>query len=91
MGRTIPRRNGRPGLWRRRAALWYVLATSYALTRLLLSRTLSGVWELDEPFLVELLGVTLVQLAALELLQARCLRRVTSQRTSEDNRHEAAS
>ena len=91
MGRTVTRRDGQPGLWRRRAAQWYVLASSYALARLLVSRTISGVWELDERFLVSLLVVTLIQLAVLELLQARCLRGAPSDHPGDRDRHETPS
>ncbi len=90
MGRTVTRRDGQPGLWRRRAAQWYVLASSYALARLLLSRTIAGVWDLDLRFLVELLVVTLVQLAVLELLQARWPTGAASQHVGEGRSQGAA-
>jgi hypothetical protein len=90
VARTVTRRDGQPGLWRRRAAQWYVLASSYALARLLLSRTIAGVWDIDLRFLAELLAVTVVQLAVLELLQARWSTGAASQRVGEGRRQRAA-
>lgn len=49
-------------------ALSYVLATSYAFARLLVSRLVSGLWELDGRFVADLLAVTLLQLAALQIV-----------------------
>lgn len=90
MGRRFTRRDGQPGLWRRHAARWYVLASSYALARLLLSRTIAGVWDFDLRFLVELLAVTLVQLAVLELLQSRWSTEAAKQRVGEGRRQRTA-
>jgi len=90
VGRTVTRRDGQPGLWRRRAAQWYVLASSYALARLLLSRTIAGVWDIDLRSLVELLVVTVAQLAVLELLQARWTTGAASQPAGEGRRQRAA-
>ena len=79
-----------PGLWRRRAAQWYVLASSYAFARLLLSRTIAGVWDLDRRFLVELLLATLVQLAVLELVQAKWPTAAARRQVGENHRREVA-
>lgn len=89
MRRTITRRDGAAGPWQRRAALWSVLASSYALAHLLVSRTIAGVWELDAKLLLGLLVVTLVQLAVLELLPARCSRAAASPHAGDSNRQEA--
>jgi hypothetical protein len=53
---------------RRRAALFYVLASTYVVARLILSWFVSGVWDLDAEFFVHVVAVTLVQLVALELI-----------------------
>jgi len=52
---------------RRRAGLWYVLASSYVIARLLLGRIFGGYWDLSWEFLSDLFVVTVVQLVVLEL------------------------
>lgn len=89
MGGTITRHAVRPAVWQRRAALWSVLASSYSLSRLAVNRAVTGVWDLDLRFMVELLGVTLVQLAVLELLQARRPSSQQAGRVGGEDRHEA--
>jgi hypothetical protein len=54
--------------FRRRAGLWYVLASSYLTARLLLGRIFGGYWDLSWEFLTDLVVVTFVQLVVLELL-----------------------
>ena len=90
MGRRVTSRDRQPGLWRRRAAQWYVLASSYALAHLLLSRTIAGVWDLDRRFLVELLVATGAQLAVLELVQVRWPTAAARRRIGEDHGRKAA-
>ncbi len=63
-------------------------ASSYALARLLISRTMSGVWELNGQFLVGLVGVTLLQLVVLELLASRLLEKTSHQHTVESGSQE---
>jgi len=45
-----------------------VLASSYAVARLLLSRVVTGAWDVDVEFFVHVVAVSLVQLAALGLV-----------------------
>lgn len=52
-----------------RAALWYVLASSYLVAAILLHRALTGTWGVNREFLALLVGVPSVQLVILELLR----------------------
>lgn len=54
-----------------RAALWYVLASSYLVAALLLNRALTGMWGVSREFLALLVGVPSAQLVVLELLRPR--------------------
>ncbi len=54
-----------------RAALWYVLASSYLVAALLLNRALTGMWGVSREFLALLVGVPSAQLVILELLRPR--------------------
>ena len=45
-----------------------MLASSYAVARLALSRIVSGMWDVDGEFFVHVVAVSLVQLVALELV-----------------------
>lgn len=55
----------------RRAALWYVLASSYLVAALLLNRALTGMWGVSREFLALLVGVPSAQLVILEILRPR--------------------
>jgi hypothetical protein len=50
--------------------LFYVLASTFLLVRLVLSRLVSGVWGIDWELLAVAVVVSLAQLAALELVPA---------------------
>lgn len=52
-----------------RAALWYVLASSYLVAALLLHRALTGMWGVNREFFALLIGVPSVQLVILEILR----------------------
>lgn len=54
-----------------RAALWYVLASSYLVAALLLNRALTGMWGVSREFLALLVGVPSAQLVILEILRPR--------------------
>ena len=54
-----------------RAALWYVLASSYLVAALLLNRALTGMLGVSREFLALLVGVPSAQLVILEMLRPR--------------------
>ena len=56
-----------------RAALWYVLASSYLVAALLLNRALTGVWGMNRELLTLVIAVPSTQLVILELLRSRLL------------------
>lgn len=62
----------RSRFWRR-AALWYVLASSYLVAALLLNRALTGIWGVSREFLTLLIAVPSAQLVVLELVRSRLL------------------
>jgi hypothetical protein len=70
----------------RRIALWYVLASSYALARLLINRIISGVWEVDASFVACLVGVTLVQLPVLDRLLSKGTTTTPDEHSGDDRR-----
>ena len=55
---------------RRRVWLLYVLASTYLLVRVVLSRLVSRVWGIDWELLAVALAVSVAQLAVLELVPA---------------------
>ncbi|MBZ5588250.1 MAG: hypothetical protein LAO05_06785 [Acidobacteriia bacterium] len=53
----------------RRAGLWYLLASTYLVARLLSNRILGGAWGLDTELAVEAAAIPLVQVAVVELFR----------------------
>lgn len=54
---------------RQLAGLWYVLATSYLIARLIANRLLLRVWGVDGELVADALAVSLAQLLAVALLR----------------------
>lgn len=53
----------------RAAGLWYLLASTYLLIRLVSSRILGGTWGLDTELAVEAIAIPLAQVVVLELFR----------------------
>ena len=51
------------------AGLWYLLASTYALARLLSNRLMLGAWELNAELMVETAVIPLVQMGAVLLFR----------------------
>jgi hypothetical protein len=54
-----------------RAALWYVLASSYLVAFLLLHRALTGIWGVSRELIALLIAVPSAQTLVLKLLRPR--------------------
>lgn len=53
----------------RRVGLWYLLASTYVVARLLSNRILAGVWGLDVELAVEAIAIPLAQVGVVELFR----------------------
>lgn len=66
------------------AGLWYLLASTYLVARLLSNRIVIGVWGLDAELLVETGMIPLTQLGFVQLLRlGRSARSARCERVSE--------